>query len=201
MKNKISIGTVFSEGIANGLKNFPSLLGAVILWLLTILIPYINVGTTIAISTIPLMLSKGEVINPLFIFNKRYHRYMGEYFLTNGLRFTVILMLMPTFIFTIPAIVIGMAWSMATLLVLDKGLNATEALRVSNKITYGNKWTIFLIYFLLVVGAFILGGILSLIPFIGTPLAICVFIAFMPVVLACEGVIYGMLSKDVEALH
>ncbi|MDR2927987.1 MAG: hypothetical protein LBV41_07295 [Cytophagaceae bacterium] len=32
MKNKISIGTVFSEGIANGLKNFPSLLGKKIMF-------------------------------------------------------------------------------------------------------------------------------------------------------------------------
>lgn len=55
-QRKITVSSVLSEGIGLGLKNAPSLLGAVILWLLTIWIPYINVGTTIAIQTIPIEL-------------------------------------------------------------------------------------------------------------------------------------------------
>ena len=68
-QRKISVVSVLSEGVGLGLKNAPSLLGAVILWLLTIWVPYINVGTTIAIQTIPIELSKGKVISPLFIFD------------------------------------------------------------------------------------------------------------------------------------
>lgn len=45
------------------------MLGATVLWLLTIWIPYLNVGTTIAMATIPIELSKGKVISPLFIFD------------------------------------------------------------------------------------------------------------------------------------
>lgn len=40
------------------------MLGATILWLFTIWIPYLNVGTTIAMTTIPIELSKEVVIFP-----------------------------------------------------------------------------------------------------------------------------------------
>lgn len=62
---KITVTGVLSEGIGLGIKNAVSMLGATVLWLLTIWIPYLNVGTTIAMNTIPIELSKGKVIyNP-----------------------------------------------------------------------------------------------------------------------------------------
>lgn len=63
-ERKITVMGVIQEGIGVGLKNSLSLLGAIVLWILTIWIPYINVGTTIAIYTIPVALSKGKVISP-----------------------------------------------------------------------------------------------------------------------------------------
>lgn len=68
-QRKITVAGVISEGIGLGIKNAISMLGATILWLLTIWIPYLNVGTTIAMTTIPIELSKGRVISPLFIFD------------------------------------------------------------------------------------------------------------------------------------
>lgn len=44
-----------------------------------------------------------------------------------------------------PAIVILISWSLAPMLVLDKGCNASEALTLSNKYTYGNKFLIFIL--------------------------------------------------------
>ena len=66
-QKKITVTGVLSEGIGLGIKNAVSMLGATVLWLLTIWIPYLNVGTTIAMATIPIELSKGKVISPLFI--------------------------------------------------------------------------------------------------------------------------------------
>lgn len=63
-QRKITVAGVISEGIGLGIKNAISMLGATILWLLTIWIPYLNVGTTIAMTTIPIELSKGRVISP-----------------------------------------------------------------------------------------------------------------------------------------
>ena len=71
MDKKLVFKDVLSNGVSTGLKNFLSLIGCVVLWLLTVWIPYINVGTTIAIITLPAALSKGAVISPLEIFNKR----------------------------------------------------------------------------------------------------------------------------------
>ena len=74
-ERKITVMGVIQEGIGVGLKNSLSLLGAIVLWILTIWIPYINVGTTIAIYTIPVALSKGKVISPTFIFDAKYRQY------------------------------------------------------------------------------------------------------------------------------
>ena len=48
MQQKITLSGVLSEGISIGIKNLASLLIASLLWLVTIWIPYLNVGTTIA---------------------------------------------------------------------------------------------------------------------------------------------------------
>lgn len=66
-QKKISVMNVLSEGISLGVKNSVSLLVATVLWIVTIWIPYLNVGTTIAMTTIPIELSKGKVISPVFI--------------------------------------------------------------------------------------------------------------------------------------
>lgn len=196
MENKIEIGKVFSEGFANGMKNLPSLLGALVLWILTIWIPYVNVGTTIAICTLPILMSKGVIFSPLDIFSKKYYRYMGEFFLTTALKGIGTWI---AFIFmVIPGIVISIAWSMAIYLVLDKGLNAAEALRVSNKITYGNKWMLFAINLLLGVAVLICFAIFSIVPFIKWLLILCLVVAYVAISLGCSASIYGTLSKDVE---
>ncbi len=199
MENKIQFGTVFSEGFANGMKNLPSLLGALILWILTIWIPYVNVGTTIAILTLPIQMSKGIVFSPLDIFNKKYYRYMGEFFLTSGLMAMGIWVGFMFFI--IPGIVISIAWSLSIYLVLDKGTNAAEALRLSNKLTYGNKWTLFAVSLVLGVGFFVVFFIFSLIPFIGWLLCLCLFLVYIAASLGCSSSIYGTLSKNIEEQH
>jgi len=199
MENKIQLGVVFSEGFANGMKNLPSLLGALVLWILTIWIPYINVGTTIAICTLPILISKGVVFSPTEIFNKKYYRYMGEFFLTSGLMYMGIML--GAFFFFVPALVISIAWSLAIYLVLDKGLNATEAIRVSNKLTFGNKWVIFGVQALLGIALGVCVFIFSKIPYVGMILNICVMVAFIAMMLGCNASIYGTLSKNVEEQH
>lgn len=60
---------VLSEGISLGIKNAVSLLVATVLWIVTIWIPYLNVGTTIAMTTIPIELSKGKVFLRYWMFS------------------------------------------------------------------------------------------------------------------------------------
>ena len=139
----LNFGQTLTEAIAIGTKNAPSIIGAVILWVLTIWIPYINLGTTIAITLLPTELAKGNIINPLAIFDSKYRRYMGEYILTAGLMFLGILF--SAFFLIFPAIVISLAWSLSLYFLIEKGKNPMEAIKASNDATYGSKWTMFFI--------------------------------------------------------
>jgi len=191
---KITVGGVLSEGIGIGLKNSISLLLATLLWLVTFWIPYLNVGTSIAMATIPIELSKGKIISPTFIFDAKYRKYMGEYFSLMGLMFMSIFPAL--FFMVVPAYVIAIGWSLAVYIMLDKGVSPSEALIRSNKATYGYKWTIFLVMLVIVVIYYILIGIFSLIPFLGGILIVVTILVFMVALLGCFAVIYRDLTKD-----
>ncbi len=146
MERKLEIVPAITDAIAIGVKNAASLVGAVLLWVVTIWIPYLNVGTTIAMNTLPGKLAKGEIINPLFIFDSVYRRKMGDYFLLEGL---LAMMLLPAFFFlVIPGFVLSLMYSLAVYIMLDKDETPMDALALSNKATYGFKWKIFGISFL-----------------------------------------------------
>ncbi len=189
---KLDFGQLLSSTVSIGLKNLPSLLGCVVLWALTIWIPHVNVGNTIAIITIPAALSKGKVISPLEIFDKKYFKYMGEYFLVSGLKSLILLPAM-MFLF-VPAIVLSIAYSLATLLVIDKGKGAAEALKLSNQLTSGNKWTIFLAQLVIMVAFLIVFWLFSK---IWSILGLIVMLLAMPLFLGFKASIYGQLAGDV----
>ena len=134
---KLDFAETLKDSIAIGVKNAPSVVVAVALWLVTIWIPYINIGTTIAISLLPVELAKGSVINPLGIFDSKYRRYMGEYLITAGL------MVIPIYIAFVFMIVPGIVLSFYFL--LGKGKKPMQAIKASNDATYGSKWTMFLV--------------------------------------------------------
>ena len=125
---KLDFAETLKDSIAIGVKNAPSVVVAVALWLVTIWIPYINIGTTIAISLLPVELAKGSVINPLGIFDSKYRRYMGEYL-----------------IMIVPGIVLSLSWALSFYFLLGKGKKPMQAIKASNDATYGSKWTMFLV--------------------------------------------------------
>ena len=138
---KLDFSTTLKDAISIGLKNAPSVIAAVILWLITIWVPYINVGTTIAITLLPTQLAKGKIINPLSIFEGKYRRYMGEYFITMGLM--VFPILIGVIFMFVPAIVLSIAWSLSYYFLIEKGKNPIQAIKASNDATYGSKWIMF----------------------------------------------------------
>ena len=194
MEKKLDLFGVLSEGIAIGLKNAFSLIGAIILWLLTIWIPYINVGTTIAICSIPIALSSGKVISPTFIFDAKYRKYMGEYFSLIGL---MLIAIIPAYAFmVVPGIIIAIGWSLAVYILLDKGVSPSEAMMQSNKATYGYKWTIFGVGFLLAVAFLILFFIFSKLGSFGFILIILLYLVLLAAELGCMAVIYRKLVRE-----
>jgi uncharacterized membrane protein len=117
---------------------------------------------------------------------------MGEYFLVSGLKSLILLPAM-MFLF-IPAIVLSIAYSLATLLVIDKGKGAAEALKLSNQLTSGNKWTIFLAQLVIMVAFLIVFWLFSK---IWSILGLVVMLLAMPLFLGFKANIYGQLAGDV----
>ncbi|MBQ4519757.1 MAG: hypothetical protein II999_04000 [Bacteroidaceae bacterium] len=195
-QRNISVAGVLTEGFKVGVANIASLIVASILYVLTCWIPYLNVGTTIAMSTIPLKLSQGKVVSPMFIFDGEYRQYMGEYFTLQGL---MMMSLTPAFLFLIvPGIIISISWSLALYIMLDRKIAPGEALIESNKATYGHKGAIFGINFLLFILCIIIFSVLSIIPVIGSLAAIVICIPF---VLGCQAIIYKNLAKEFPAIE
>lgn len=194
MEKRISVQSVLSEGFSIGLKNALSLIGAVFLWLITIWIPYINVGTSIAICSIPIALAKGGTISPLFIFDAKYRQYMGEFFTLIGL---MLIGIYPAMLFVfIPAVIISIGWSLSIYILLDKGISPSDALIQSNKATYGYKWTIFFVQFILGIISLLMIFILSRAGAIGFILTGIVCILVSIVSIGCSTVIYRELAQN-----
>jgi hypothetical protein len=147
-ERKISVGGVLQEGFAIGMKNFVLIFLAVLLTIITFWIPYLNVGTFIALQTLPIILGRKDQPSPssTFVFDAKYRQYMGEYFTLSGLKS---LSLFPAYLFLIvPGIIISIGWSQSLFLMLDKEIAPGEAMIQSSKITQGYKGTIFLANFL-----------------------------------------------------
>jgi hypothetical protein len=194
---KLEIGETLREGFELTIKNIGPVFVNLLLWILTIWIPYINVGTTIGLfSGIVIKLSREETVSFTEIFDPKYRKYIGEYILTTGLLF---LGVFTGFLFLIvPAIIISIAWCFALVLVIDKEINPIEALSMSNKITYGYKGKIFLIELIISVISSVSSAVLNR---FDNNFAIFVFIViYIFVVILSLGIqasMYKQLTRDV----
>lgn len=198
---KLAVLDTIRNGVGIGVKNIASILVNIILWVLTCWIPYINVGTTIGLAVgIVTKAGRGEVISMTEIFNPQYRKFMGEYFLTAGLVYMGVFIGMMFLI--IPGIVIGIAWSLAVLLAVDKGKNPTEAISLSNKLTYGNKWRMLAIYIIpsviYMILAAILVKILAAIPIILFIFVMAASFLFMFVMIGLLASVYKQLTEGVN---
>ena len=204
MDKKLNIMATIKDGLTIGLVNFLSLILVTVLYIVTIWIPYLNVGTTIAMCSLPAEMAKGGAINPLFIFDGKYRKNMGEFFILMALMTGAISV---GFMFmAIPGFVISVAWSFASVLFVDKDMSALDCLRESNRITYGNKWRIFGAEFLLALALGVLVGIISYLfgigdinwlHAIGTILSVILIVFMIPAIYGVEASIYKQLTTGV----
>jgi hypothetical protein len=172
-------------------------LGAVALWALTLWIPYLNVGTTIGLLGLVAAMSKGERISPTEIFKPHYRERMGEFFLV--VAFVSIGVFVGLMFVGIPGIVIGLSWSLAILLVVDQGLNPSEALTRSNELTQGKKATLFFGLFLtqfastaVVMLVTQLGGLVH--GFFGLIFALAGYVLIIAAGMGANAYVYGTLT-------
>ena len=175
---KLEISEVLTDSFSIAFKNILSLIGAFLLWIITIWIPYLNVGTTIAICSIPLELSRGNVINPTFIFDSKYRKRMGEFFLLMAFMYSA--MIVGMFFLFVPAIVISYSFSLAIYIMIDKGVNPLQAIKLSNEYTYGNKWRMF---FINLIASLILGVALAIVSIFMNISIVVWFVLYLAVML------------------
>lgn len=199
---KLDFAATLRDALYIGVKNAPSIVAALVLFLITIWIPYLNIGTFIAVTLLPTQLAKGEVINPVGIFDSKYRRYMGEFFITMGLMIFPILI--ATLFLYVPGIVLSLSWSLAYYFLIEKGKNPMQAIKASNDATYGSKWIMFFI--MLVVGVLfgvafgIFGAICSLINvgFITFIVMFVLIVLALSISMAVNASIWKQLKDNVE---
>ena len=206
MNKKIDIMATIKDGIAIALVNFLSLILTTILYVLTIWIPYLNVGTTIAMCSLTAEMAKGGAINPFFIFKGEYRKNMGEFFILMSLMLGA--MSVGFMFMFIPGFVISIAFSFAAVLFVDKNMSALEALRESNRITFGNKWRIFFTQLVLCICLFIAVAIIDAIfgigevqwlESIGSIINVLIILFFIPALYGVDASIYKQLTASDDA--
>ena len=137
----------FSDGFSTSFKlamsQFWSVLGAILLWIITLWIPYINVGTTIGLIRLQIQLGRGEKIIAAEIFDAENRAAMGKMFLLWSFMTTGIII--GTIFLIVPGIVLWYAWFLSSMLILDKKLDPIQAMSKSYDLTYGYKWVVFFI--------------------------------------------------------
>ena len=153
MKN-LSIGGIFQNSIQLGINQAAPLFLTILLWILTIWIPYVNVGTTIGMIGAIIALGRGEQLNPTGIFDAKYRSNIGEFFLLVG--FMLVGQTVGYLFLVIPGMVLQIAWILAPYLLVDKNMTPLDAIKRSNELTNGYKWTIFFGIFLFIFAATIL---------------------------------------------
>lgn len=195
---KLEVIPSLAEACRLGLQNVVPLILTVVLYVLTFWIPYLNVGTTVGLYRIVIDLSKGKTVDPLSIFKKENFENMGGFFLMLGF-LTMGITAAMAFLF-IPAIVMGIAWGYAIYIFLEKKVSPLKAMMLSDKATYGEKWTIFFISLLFGIAAGLLCGLFSAIPKVGFIFVILIVICLSAISVALEAVLYRHFSEKIDAI-
>lgn len=194
---QLTVGDIVKEAVGIGLKNVLPLFVNALLWGLTIWIPYLNVGTTIGMVTLPAKMARGEELSMTEIFNPEYRKLMGEFFLI--VAFVGIGTLAGYVFFIVPALVISIAWSLAVLLVIDKSMEPLAAIKKSNELTYGKKWIIFggqvVLNLLLMIAIGIIAQIgMAIHPVLGGLLTIVGIVFYSAITMGATAYIYKTLT-------
>lgn len=189
---KLNIIETIKEGVNCALKNFVSLLVAVVLYVLTVWIPYLNIGTTVGLVKFIIAMSRGEAVDPLILFKKENFDNFGNLFLFLGLESMGIIA--ASFFMLVPAIVLGIAWNFALYFLVDRNMRPVEALDFSFKATNGEKWRIFATELIVLIAVGIVCGLLGAIPKIGGFLSVVASIFCVVVCVAVESVMFKHFS-------
>ena len=217
------IADTFKRSLLVDPMTFVPVVLAVLLWMVTAWIPFINIGTTIALFTLPVWLADGRKISPIEIFLAE-HRAKLESFLLLSAVFTAVSLaawglfsgmgVAPRFAGTLtrssmvwfllrilvavaaaltPLAMVGTSWSMAYFLLLEKGLGPLEAIQASAELTRGSRLKILVVFGLPVALGIVLCMIFSFVPYVRWILMLATLLAMVSVLAKLAGTVYGAL--------
>ena len=152
-------------------------------------------------ATLPVKLSKGEMISPMFIFDSEYRHCMGEYFILQAVIFSAVYISILFMI--VPAIVLSLSWMLAVYLLVGKKMNWALCLSESNRLMMGYKFKAFCLKFAVNIALLVVSYVLfSMFDAIAGSLGVlvvlvCVLVGVC-VMLSVDAVIYRelVLSED-----
>ena len=193
---KLDIMQTIKDGVQYGLKNFLPLLLMVIRYVVTVWIPYLNVGTTIGFYRAIIGIGRGETIDPVAIFSKDNFKNLSGFFLLLGLLYIGIVVAF--FFMFIPGMVMSIAWGFAVYFFIDKKVSPLKSLQLSYDTTFGNKWRIFFTELLCGILISIICCIFVAIPKVGAVLAGIATVLCSAIMVAVEGVMYDFFSKKAD---
>ncbi|HPA71547.1 MAG TPA: ABC transporter permease subunit, partial [Spirochaetota bacterium] len=106
---EFNLANILQKSFERGIKYLVPVLVNTILWIVTLWIPYLNVGTTIGLMVgIITKMARDEEVAMTEIFKPEYRKFMGEYFLVMGF---IMAGVMAGMIFLyMPGIVIAAVW-------------------------------------------------------------------------------------------
>lgn len=142
---RVDIAAAAADTFAIATRHAPSIIAAVILFLLTLWVPYVNLGTLIALTLLPVRLARDERIEALSIFRSEYRRRMGDFLLTAALKQAALAL--GTALLVIPGIVLALAWKPAYWCLAEHDKSPLEAIRAAEAATRGSKWRLFALLF------------------------------------------------------
>jgi len=197
MQDKLNVKDTLLEALNLGIKNVVNLLLTALLYIVTIWIPYLNVGTTIGFYKIIVALSKGEEIVPTSIFSKENYKGLGDFFLLIGLQSAGLGA--AAIFFLVPAMVLGLAWQYALYFFVDKKMSPLKSLSTSYDTTCGEKWRLFFVYFAFGFIVSLVAGVFGAIPKVGAFFAVIIAIVAIALAIALEAVLYKHFAAKFES--
>ena len=195
---KINVMDTIKDGFQLALKNVLPLLLLVILYAITVWIPYLNVGTTVGLYKAVIAMSRGEVVDPMSIFDKENFKFFGNFFLLMGL-LSMGITAATAFMF-VPGIILSIAWSLAFYLLIDKKVSPLKSLTTSYDVTLGEKWRIFFIDLLVGIIIGVVCGLFTLIPKVGFVFVALTVIVGCAYAVAVEALMYRHFADKYEAM-
>ena len=170
----LDVVSVYKHCFISGAQDLIPVVIAAALWLVTVWIPYINIGTTIAMFTLPVWIVAGKKLSPIDLFLGEHRTKMFGLLRLHGLVLAACLVfymiMASTFVSiqifskydpgfwtwvkvvllfacaSVPFFMMTTAWSMAPFLLIEKGLEPAAALKESFRITEGVRLQVFAIY-------------------------------------------------------